>query len=389
MQYHQVVPESSADSYSPFTTVDFSLMTPGRKLLKNSIRVEGKIVARLNTTDPWLPATYDAASSCVTFDSNVKLDNAIGAHCFFDSFSTETQSAGVIENLQNYPRFVSQHARATLAMDDMLSSKLVAEQRGPYEINGNYSLQPVADQAWVQVSGTVANEQTTQRSKPSFSIKPMTAFNRMAGGDYSFDRKGFIRLSMILANNNNALFGGAGGASYALEELVCRFVTIPDDGADEAMLMRSYVNVVSSMQSTATTISARVPSSQVNSVTMSFAEQSHLQSQEFSSTALESIPLWDSVEYLFANSMQNFITYRIVDRDDALIRGLESLESAGHSQVSAKTLTANKGEIMGLAFEEFVNLSNQKFTINLVIRDPLITQAPRDVFLYFNSLLQM
>tara|TARA_R110001592_G_scaffold116952_1_gene318614 strand:+ start:292 stop:1455 length:1164 start_codon:yes stop_codon:yes gene_type:complete len=385
MQYHQVVPESSADSYSPFTTVDFSLMTPGRKLLKNSIRVEGKIVTRLNTTDPWLPPNAAAASSCVTFDSNVKLDNAIGAHCFFDSFSTETQSAGVIENLQNYPRFVSQHARATLAMDDMLSSKLVAEQRGPYEINGNYSLQPVVDQAFV----TGSTEQTLQRSKPSFSIKPMTAFNRQAGGDYSFDRKGFIRLSMILANNNNALFGGAGGATYVLEDLVCRFVTIPDDGADEPMLMRSYVNVVSSMQSTATTISARVPSSQVNSVTMSFAEQSHLQSQEFSSTALESLPLWDSVEYLFANSMQNFITYRIVDMDDSLRRGLESLESAGHSQVSAKTLAANKGQIMGLAFEEFVDLSNQKFTINLVIRDPLITQEPRDVFLYFNSLLQM
>ena len=386
MRYHQVQPESSSDTgYLPFTTVDFNLMTPGRKLLKNSIRLEGKIVARTNLTDPWLPATAGGASSAVDFDSNVKIDSAIGAHTFIDSLSTEVQSLGILETLQNYPRYMSQHSRATLAEDDLLDSKFVAEQRGPYEINGNYSLQPVVDQAYM--TGEV--EQTKERSKPDFSIKPMCAFNRMAGGDYPFDRKGFIRLSMILANNNNVLFGGAGGASYVLEDLVVRFVTIPDDGTDEPMLMRSYVNTVSSLQSTQTSISARVPSTQVNAVTMSFAEQSHLQSQEYCSQALESLPLWDSIEYLFANSISNFVTYRITDLDDALRKGLESMESDGHSMVSAKTLKANRGQIFGLAFQEYVSLQNQRFTVNLNIRDPTVAQKPLDVFLFFATLLQM
>jgi len=396
IQYHLVVPESSqppynnvnqSGGYQPQQSIDFNLSTPGRKLLKNSIRIEGKIVARrdLDATGPYQPAAHGNATSAIDYEDNIKLDNAIGAHAFFDSWSCETQSKGMLENLQNYPRFVSQHARATLGQDDFLNSKLVAECRGPTEMNGNYVLQPVVNSSFV----TGATEQPIQRTIPSFSVKPMICFNRQAGGDYSFDKNGFIRISCILAANRHALFGGLSTANYVLQDVICRFVTIPDDGIAEPMLMRSYVNVVSSMQSTATTISARVPSSQVNSVSISFAKQSNLQSPEFSSTALESLPQWDSLEYLFANSLQNFITYRITDASDALTRGIESMDSAGHSMVSAKTLKANKGTIFGLDFAEYVDLSRQVFTINVVVNDASITSSPMDAFCYFNSLLQM
>jgi hypothetical protein len=396
MQYHLTDPESTQPAYAdnggagtggykPFQTIDFNLAAPGRKLLKNSIRIEGRIVARKDTTNNYTPATDTAVTSAITFIDNIKLDNVVGAHAFFDSWTSETQSKGILENLQNYPRYVAQHGRATLGTDDMLSSKLVSECRGPYEINGNYVLQPVANQAFV--AGAV--EQPAQRTKPSFSIKPMLCFNRQAGGDYSFDRNGYIRISCILAADRHALFGGANVANYVLEDVVCRYVTIPDDGVDQPMLMRSYVNVVSSVQSTSTSISARVPSQQVSSVSMSFARQANVQSFEFNSYALEQLPQWDSLEYLFANSLQNFITYRITDPDDALIRGLESMESAGHSQVSAQTLKANRGTIYGLDFREFVDLSQQKFTINLKMNDVGIVTNPMDAFMYFNSLLQM
>ena len=385
IQYHLTQPDSTSAEYLPFQTLDFTLQTPGRKLLKNSIRIEGRVIARTNTTDPYVPATAGAASSAVDFESNIKVDNVAGGHSFFDSFTCETQTKGVLENLQNYSRFVSQHGRATLAPDDMLSSKLLAEGRGPVEDNGNYVLQPIVDQSFV----AGATEQPAERTVPSFSLKPMICFNRQAGGDYSFDRNGFIRVSTILAANRHALFGGVDTANYVLTDVVCRYVTVPDDGTDEPMLMRSYVNVVSSMQSTSTTISARVPSQQVSSLSMSFAKQTNVQSAEFNSLALESLPLWDSVEYLFANSLQNFITYRITDEGDALERGLASMESAGHSMVSAKTLKANKGTIFGLDFKEFVDLSKQAFTINIKILDSSITQEARDVFMFFNSLIQM
>ena len=179
IQYHQSLPLSSSDEYQPHSTVDFDLQVPGRKLLAGSIRIEGKVTARTNLTDPWQPATAGGASSAVDFASNVKIDNVAGAHSFFDSWTTETQNRGVIENLQNYNRYVSMHGRATLAEDDFLSSKLVAEQRGPTELNGNYVLQPIVDQAFVAGQ----TEQPAQRTKPSFSVKPSFAFNRSAGGN--------------------------------------------------------------------------------------------------------------------------------------------------------------------------------------------------------------
>ena len=115
VQYHLQQPESTADQYLPFQGIDFVLSTPGRKLVANSVRIEGRIVARTNTTDPYTPATAGDASSAVDYDSNVKIDNIVGAHSFFDSFTCETQTKGVLENLQNYPRFVAnmdeQHTR--------------------------------------------------------------------------------------------------------------------------------------------------------------------------------------------------------------------------------------------------------------------------------------
>ena len=80
VQLHSTLPEASSDSYSPFQTVDFLIMAPGRKLMKNSIRIEGDIKAVKDNT------AWDA-TGFVTNESNVKLDNAVGAHAFFDSCS--------------------------------------------------------------------------------------------------------------------------------------------------------------------------------------------------------------------------------------------------------------------------------------------------------------
>tara|TARA_R110000803_G_scaffold45216_2_gene95294 strand:- start:4482 stop:5669 length:1188 start_codon:yes stop_codon:yes gene_type:complete len=389
---HSVLPEASSEEYAPFQSVDFLILAPGRKLVRNSIRIEGDIYARKDTTSGWLPTAVPAnpppACSAVDFDSNVKICNQIGAHAFFDSFSCETQSRGVLENLQNYGRHCKMVASSTLAADDLNTSKFIAEGRGPMEINGNYVLQPVVDQAFL--SGTDF-EQWSQRSPGQFSIAPQVCFNRSQGGEYAFDANGFIRVSCILAANSDALFGGngAGGANYVLKNLNCRYVTTADDGVSQPIMMRSYVNVVSSIQSTATTVSARVPSTQVNAVSVSFAKQSNVNSTEFSSVALETLPQWDNISYLFSNTMSNAVTYVIKDRGDAIQKGIESLDNAGHQQVSARTLKGNDGNIMGLAFNEFLDLTSQKFTMNFNLLSDTITAAPMNAYLYFSTIISM
>lgn len=375
VRLHRTIPESSSENYTPFQTVDFLIDARGRKLLKNSIRIEGDITA------------LDAVGgNAITFASNVKIDNSIGAHTFFDSWSVETENKGVLENLQNSPRHNAMVSRATLASDDLLSSQYVAEARGPVEVNGNYVLQKVSDNAYVAGQAEIAANQT----QPSFSIMPQICFNRMGGDDYSFNKGGFIRVSCILAPANQALFGGGAAAKdYTLQNLALRFQTREDDGSQGPMLMKSYVNVVSSVQSTATTVSARVPSQSVNGVALSFVKQSVVNDPQQNSHALESLPQWSTIEYLFNNSLQQYLTYTLRDESDAVHRGLEALETAGHSQVSAKTLKANKGQIMGLPFQEYVDLSNQKFTINFKVDSNNIAAEPMDVQMYFSTLISM
>lgn len=375
VQLHRTIPESSSTDYRPFQTVDFLIDARGRKLLKNSIRIEGDITA------------LDAiGGNPITFESNVKLDNSIGAHTFFDSYSVETEMKGVLENLQNAPRYAAMVSRATLASDDLLSSQFVAEARGPVEANGNYVLQQVSDNAYVAGQAEIV----ANRTQPSFSIIPSICFNRQGGDDYSFNKNGWIRVSCILSPANQALFGGADQAKdYTLQNLALRFQTREDDGSQGPMLMKSYVNVVSSVQSTSTTVSARVPSSSVNGVALSFVKQSNVNDFQENTHALESLPQWSTIEYLFNNSLQQYLTYTLRDESDAIQRGLMALETAGHSQVSSKTLKANKGQIMGLPFSEYVDLSNQKFTINFKVDSDSITGSPMDVQMYFSTLLTM
>ena len=375
IQLHRTLPESSSSAYQPFQTVDFLLDVRGRKLIKNSIRIEGTIKA------------LDAVSgSPITHASAVKVENAIGAHAFFDSFTVETEGKGVLENLQNYPRHANMVSRATLTSDDLLSSQYVAEGRGPVEANGNYVLQQVADNAFITAQTTPV---ATNNVDPSFSIRPSICFNRMGGDDYSFSKNGFIRVSMILSATE-CLFGGADQPKdYSLTDLACRFQSSPDDGSQGAMLMKSYVNVVSSVQSTSTTVSARVPSQSVNGVAMSFVNQSDVRSNQRNAYELQRLPQWSNIEFLFNNSLQEYLTYTIRDESDALQKGLEALESAGHSQVSSKTLKANKGAIFGLPFNSYIDLSQQKFTVNFKIDSDTITQNPMDVQMFFSTLLTM
>ena len=376
IQLHRTLPESSSTAYQPFQTVDFLLDVRGRKLIKNSIRIEGSIQA------------LDAVSgSAITHASGVKLENAIGAHAFFDSFTVETENKGVLENLQNYPRHANMVSRATLTPDDMLSSQYIAEGRGPVEANGNYVLQQVADNAFV--TGQTAPV-ATNNVDSSFSISPSICFNRMGGDDYSFSKNGFIRVSMILSSATECLFGGADQPKdYSLTDLACRFQTAPDDGSQGAMLMKSYVNVVSSVQSTSTTVSARVPSQSVNGVAMSFINQADVRSNQRNAYELQRLPQWSNIEFLFNNSLQEYLTYTIRDESDALQKGLEALESAGHSQVSSKTLKANKGAIFGLPFNSYIDLSQQKFTVNFKVDSDSITANPMDVQMFFSTLLTM
>mgnify|MGYP003645448009 FL=1 len=379
IQLHRVIPESSSDNYLPYQSVDFLLDAKGRKLIKGSIRIEGDCQAS------------DAVGGArITNASNVKLENHIGFHAFFDSFTVETEGAGVLENLQNYGRYQNMVSRSSNTSDDLLSSQFVAEGRGPVPQNGNYVLQKVADNSFIAARTTPIDGAGDNSADPSFSLRPSLCFNRAAGDDYSFSKNGFIRVSCILSPAIQALFGGAAPAKdYVLKNLALRYQTRQDDGQQGVMMMKSYINVVSSVQSTSTTVSARVPSKSVNGVAMSFVAQADVNDGARNSYELQNLPQWENIEFLFNNSLNEYLTYVVRDQSDALSKGLEAMESAGHSSVSSTTLKANNGTIFGLKFSEYIDLSNQRFTTNFKVGSDSITSNAMDVHLYFSTLLTM
>ena len=377
--HHRVLPSSSNSvGYFPNQTVDFILQVPQRKLLSGSIRIEGTVTV-----------TKGATVEEILVTDNCKLDNMVGAHSFFDQMSTEVESKGMLETLQNYPRYISMQSKASMSQDDMCVLSMGAELRGPKNDNGKYALQAVVERSDDGV-GT-----GTETSPSSFSFKPMVCFNRSQGNMYSFDKMGFIRVSCILARNADAFFGkdvfGAAGVNcqYTLKDLALRFVTIPEDGESGPQLMRSYISTVNSVQSTSSSLVSRVPSSRVNGVAVSFCKQTDLQSPDANSLALQTVPDFLSTEYLFSNSVNQNITYTIKDRSDAIARGIQALSDSGHHQASIQTLQSRNGFLLGVPFGQFIDLSQQLFSMRLDVTSTTITSTPLSAFSMFSTLIEL
>lgn len=374
--HHRVVPSSSSEvGYFPNQTVDFILQVPARKLLSGSIRLEGTVTVS------------KAAGGAITAADNCKLDCFVGAHAFLDQLSTETESRGMLETLANYPRYISMQSKAGLSQDDTCTLTMGAELRAGGKVdNGKYALQPI-----VERSNDGANNMT-DTTPASFSLKPMICFNRSAGNDYSFDRGGFIRVSCILAQSRDAMFGldaAAAGCTYVLNDLACRFSTVPEDGNQAPQLMRSYISTVNSVQSTASSLVSRVPSARVNGVAVSFVRQADEQDPDENSLALQSIPQFISEEYLFSNSTSQNVTYVINDVGDAVQRGIDSLADSGHSNVSVQTLAANNGWLLGIPFSQYLDLSKQLFSMRLNIASTTITNSPMNAYSMFSTLIEL
>jgi hypothetical protein len=57
------------------------------------------------------------------------------------------------------------------------------------------------------------------------------------------------------------------------------------------------------------------------------------------------------------------------------------------NQAKGNKLAANKGYLLGLDFSEMVDLSNQRFSIQLKSSDASLSTAPLNVYAFFHELL--
>ena len=386
IQYHRVVPENSVqsgDGFSEFNNIQFVLTGPSRVLVKNSIRIEAELEV-FSTGTTRVVGTVLAGAGNAQYTDSIGFENKIGAHSFFESFTVENEQ-GQIQSLQHYPRYCNMISSATLAEADMLNSNLICELRGAHFYNSKIQCESVSSNNGVNADQKVNNE---------FSIKPLICLNQVSeeSGNYSFDKNGVVRINMNLARNGHALFGRSmqADSSYKLKNVVIRYVTLPEIKAEPPMMMNSYAAIKSSVLSEQSHIQARVPAKSVNAVVLSFIAQNNFNSQTANAYQLEKLPNIDNVEYLFQDSFNNNITYRIDSETDMLERGISSLGYNGHTTSTSRNLRANQGFIIGQQFDVPLDLSNQKFSVNINSgASTLISANPRFVYLYFLNQIVM
>ncbi len=370
IRYHEVAPSNDAADFQEFNSIDFELLSPGRKLLKNSISIQFR-----------LEVTSDGVSPVAA--RQISLDNKIGYHGVFESWTTSTAQAGILENTQDYPRYVGMVAAATLDENDLLNVRYQAEGRSLTQDGGRYALQ----QPRIRNKNATPVEHLEERE---CSIYPKIALNSIAGGDYSFDKNGSIRISTNLARNNNFLFGPQmAGSSYKISNVKLHYISVPDDGKTQPMLMNTVVSVKAAINSDSANLSFKVPAKSCSGVVMSFIQQSNENADGENSYALEKLPNLNSVQYMFNSSTSQGVSYVIEDQGELIKRGLSALSEAGHSQVSASKYAVNQGYLIGESFEDQIDLSSQQFAVQIKSEVPSISSKPRLCYLYFLNLIEM
>lgn len=377
IQYHSQVPENNnPDGFTEFQNLDWVVQVSGRKMLRNSVRIVGDVEIDI-----------DGGSNPMVLTTSILVDNKVGHHSYFQSWTCES-SKGLIEQLNEYPRYNNIHTSASHSKNDFYDSRAVAEGKNNCSDGGRVVLQPVAS-----LNDGTGGGITQFPTDPSFSIAPLICFNRMMGGDWSFNRMGYVRISTILARNGAALYGEnmVAGSKYTLKNVRLEYQTIPDDGKDSAILAHSYVNIKSTINSRQHNLSAKVPAAACNGVVVTYLDQSRENDLVHNALELQQLPQPDELSYLFNNSTQKYLTYNISDRRDMVARGLEALGNSvgSHTLVSGDSLSSNSGYLTGLGFDEYVSLENQKFNIQTKSGSSSLNQTPFTQFCYFLTLLKL
>lgn len=372
--YHEARPMNDSSAFGEFESVDWEIEDLGRKLLKNSIYVEAdlEVFSSTGVVNP-------------TF-SRIGVTRDIGFHSFFESWQVNAGLGGQnIQNIQHYPRYVNIVETGNGNISTCLTPMSQAEGKQISEEASRYVCQLSSCS-----HRTATNVILTKPA--NICIKPKICLNSMAGDDYSFGKNGAIRISTNLARNGSALHGRGVGSttSYRLSNMRLKYMTIPDDGKQSAIMMNSVVSVKQSINSQQANLSVKVPAQAVSGVVVTYISQANEVGLATDSYKLEKLPLLDEIQYLFSDSQAKYISYNVVDQQDMVKMGVEALSNAG-IKVKANSFKNNgdEGVVHGLDFQQSIDLSRQKFGLNLRSSSDKMNANPRSVYMHFLNVISL
>ena len=372
--YHSSRPlNDNINGFQEFDTVDFEIQDDGRKLMKNSIYLEGEV------------EVFSTGTTALSIGDEIGINNNIGFHSFFESFNCSLKNGSQnVQNISYYPRYVNIVNSASSNIGSVFSPQSQAEGLQCTEEAGRYVIQPV------RASSGLAT--VTVSRKAEFCIKPKIALNSMFGDGYSFSKNGAIRISTNLARNGSALMGSGvlANSNYRLTNLRLKYITVIDDGKQGEIIMNSVVSVKQTMSSGSANLSVKVPSKAVTGVVLNYISQANENALKEDSYKLENIPNLDEIQYLFSDSQSKYVSYSLVDKDDMLKKGIEALSESGvKCKVNSFQQKNSQNIIHGLNFQSAIDLTNNKFGVNLRSNSSNISTNQLNVYMHFLTIMSM
>ncbi|NND24091.1 MAG: hypothetical protein HKN86_05290 [Acidimicrobiia bacterium] len=367
--YHSVQPENLKDDYVEYDNVDFVLSFPQHKLNLGSLRLEGRWKVQYSGADLQANETNKA--------KEIYFDHFVGAHATIESITTQVQGA-TIENYTDYGRWVKMSTTATADQGDMMNSENVCEMKAPFKLMTNNLLKG-------EITET---EQTGVRNYTDFSIKLNNCLNSTQD-QLPYTRSGDIRVSINLARTG-AIFHGKdvdNNLTWSLQELRLAFTSVMDDGmSTEAIPMRRKLSIKQSLQSSFANVSVRVPAV-CSAVSCSLLAQGKENSLRDNTQALEKINGLTQLQFMFNDSTNSYVSYLIKNNSEVIDRYIDSLLDTGNNALSIANMQSNNGYGVGLNFDDMVDLSNQKF--NLQVSSAITSATPMILYMYFHSVVSL
>jgi len=373
IRYHSVQPQNQQSlGYQEMNNVDFNISLTGRKLVCGSVRLVGDVEINF-------PPGEEA------LDVDVKFDHMVGSHSFIDRIDTSCSMKGVIENLSDYPRYVSTVSNATLFSDDLNNSSYVCENRCGSDYIANQLLKGMTD-----ISNQGNPTRVTLTKDLDFSLKLDFVLNSMVSSDpyLPYAKTGDITVSLTLARNVYILFGDdsiGGNTYYILKNLKLMFCSVPDNGVyAPAYQMRVKTSLKQSIQSSFANISTKVPMV-CDSFFASVIQQSNENDNSYNGMELQRPPNVQSLEYIWSDSLSQEYRYQLLSEEEIISNGMKAVSMvAGTGNVNSNALNSNKGWLLGLAFGQFVDLSLSKIGINL--KSSINNGDPYVLYMFFSGL---
>lgn len=325
-----IYPNSAKNSYTNDDSVDWTLTFAGEELVANTIVITGYLDVKEG--NPAVPVTGD-----------IKYSPMVGVHSFFDSWTTQLDNFGYIENIQSYPRMCKVELNAT---QDNLQSQ--AESDKTLELRCGDEKQTTEI-----LKGLAGNK------KIPFACRPHMCLNAMRG-NLGFKKSGAVMVNFRLASLPDIFYGAdADKASFEITDLQMMYSTVTGDGDAVVMEIKNVVrnNVLSSNHS----LSTKVPIADCQTITGSFILSKNLSNFVTDNTAME-FPSLSHLEFQL-NDNNGYLSYSLDDMEEILINYFRATGDSAKNDVRLSNLNEHFG--IGLRLPYGYDFRQRKFGMNV------------------------